>query len=97
MSRLWVLLSALCFGTTGTAQALGPDAATPATVGAARILVGAVLLGAAVAGERVTGLAIGALALILGGVAIVATQKPAAEPAARVAPPVARDSRARTG
>ena len=57
----------------------------------------AVLLGAAVAGERVTGLAIGALALILGGVAIVATQKPAAEPAARVAPPVARDSRARTG
>jgi DME family drug/metabolite transporter len=42
-ARLLVLLAALCFGTTGTAQALGPDAA-PATVGALRIAVGAVLL-----------------------------------------------------
>jgi drug/metabolite transporter, DME family len=42
-ARILVLLSALCFGTTGTAQALGPDASPP-TVGAARILVGALLL-----------------------------------------------------
>jgi drug/metabolite transporter, DME family len=42
-ARLLVLLSALCFGTTGTAQALGPNA-PPATVGAARILVGGFLL-----------------------------------------------------
>jgi drug/metabolite transporter, DME family len=49
MSRVWVLLSALCFGTTGTAQALGPDATTPATVGAARVLFGALLLGGAAA------------------------------------------------
>jgi drug/metabolite transporter, DME family len=41
--RLLVLLSAVCFGTTGTAQALGP-AASPATVGAARIAVGGALL-----------------------------------------------------
>src|SRR3954470_18595440 len=41
--RLQVLLAAVCFGTTGTAQALGPDA-SPVTVGAARIAVGAVLL-----------------------------------------------------
>src|SRR5215218_2095500 len=34
-----VLLAAVCFGTTGTAQALGPDA-TAASVGAARILIG---------------------------------------------------------
>ena len=47
MSRTWVLLAALCFGTTGTAQALGPDGTTPDTVGAARILVGALLLAAA--------------------------------------------------
>ena len=40
MPRLLVLLSAVCFGTTGTAQALGPDAA-PLTVGAVRIAVGA--------------------------------------------------------
>src|SRR5215213_5933135 len=42
-ARLLVLLSAVLFGTTGTAQALGPDAA-PVTVGAARIAVGGVLL-----------------------------------------------------
>ncbi len=43
MPRLLVLLSALCFGTTGTAQALGPEAA-PAAVGAARVAVGGLLL-----------------------------------------------------
>jgi DME family drug/metabolite transporter len=40
----FVLLSAVLFGTTGTAQALGPDGTTPLTVGAARIAVGAVAL-----------------------------------------------------
>jgi DME family drug/metabolite transporter len=44
VSRAWVLAASLCFGTTGTAQALGPDATTPATVGAARVLFGAVML-----------------------------------------------------
>ena len=43
MARVLVLLSAVCFGTTGTAQALGPDAA-PVTVGAARIVIGGALL-----------------------------------------------------
>jgi DME family drug/metabolite transporter len=43
MARLQVLLAAVCFGTTGTAQALGPDA-SPLTVGAVRIAVGALLL-----------------------------------------------------
>ncbi len=46
MSRtplLLVLGAAALFGTTGTAQALGPDAA-PATVGAARVAVGGALL-----------------------------------------------------
>src|SRR5439155_2392088 len=42
-ARFLVLLSALCFGTTGTAQALGPDA-SPAAVGAARVVVGGLLL-----------------------------------------------------
>jgi drug/metabolite transporter, DME family len=36
---LAVLLASVCFGTTGTAQALGPDASA-ASVGAARILIG---------------------------------------------------------
>jgi DME family drug/metabolite transporter len=43
-SRLQVLLASLCFGTTGTAQALGPDGLAPAGVGAGRILVGGGLL-----------------------------------------------------
>ena len=46
MARLQVLLAAVCFGTTGTAQALGPDASA-VTVGAVRIAVGALLLLAA--------------------------------------------------
>src|SRR3954453_18104788 len=45
-ARFQVLLAALCFGTTGTAQALGPDGLAPAGVGAARILVGGGLLAA---------------------------------------------------
>lgn len=44
VARLAVLLAAVCFGTTGTAQALGPDGTDPLAVGAARILVGAALL-----------------------------------------------------
>jgi DME family drug/metabolite transporter len=46
MSRLQVLLAAILFGTTGTAQALGPNASTPLTVGASRILLGGALLAA---------------------------------------------------
>jgi drug/metabolite transporter, DME family len=43
-ARLNVLLAAVCFGTTGTAQALGPAGLSPAGVGAARVLVGGALL-----------------------------------------------------
>jgi drug/metabolite transporter, DME family len=42
-ARLQVLLAAVCFGTTGTAQALGPSA-SPVAVGAARIVLGGALL-----------------------------------------------------
>jgi drug/metabolite transporter, DME family len=45
-ARLQVLLAALCFATTGTAQALGPDGIPPVDVGAARVLVGGALLAA---------------------------------------------------
>jgi DME family drug/metabolite transporter len=41
--RTLVLLAAVLFGTTGTAQALGPDA-SPLAVGTTRIVVGAALL-----------------------------------------------------
>ena len=43
-ARFQVVLAALCFATTGTAQALGPSDTTPVGVGAARILVGGMLL-----------------------------------------------------
>ena len=39
-----VLLSAVLFGTTGTAQALGPDGTSPLAVGAARIAIGGAAL-----------------------------------------------------
>jgi DME family drug/metabolite transporter len=39
-----VLLSAVLFGTTGTAQALGPASSTPLGVGAARLAVGGLAL-----------------------------------------------------
>lgn len=42
--RAQVLLAAILFGTTGTAQALGPDDLSPLTVGAARIVLGGGLL-----------------------------------------------------
>ena len=40
----FVLAAAVLFGTTGTAQALGPDATTPLAVGAARLAVGGAAL-----------------------------------------------------
>jgi drug/metabolite transporter, DME family len=43
MPRTLVLLAAVLFGTTGTAQALGPEG-SPLEVGAARVAVGAALL-----------------------------------------------------
>ncbi|RXZ71935.1 EamA family transporter [Agromyces albus] len=73
---LAVLLAAVCFGTTGTAQALGPEASA-ASVGAARILIGGgalavVALALHFAGRRRNG-AIGTSAEPMPGVAAVAT------------------------
>jgi DME family drug/metabolite transporter len=49
VARLNVLTAAVLFGTTGTAQALGPDI-DPLAVGTARIVVGAALLAAVAIG-----------------------------------------------
>ncbi len=73
--ELVVLGAALLFGTTGTAQALGPDLASPATVGAARLVVGGAALaliavasgGFSAGGER---LATRATVLAAAGVAL---------------------------
>ena len=50
-ARLQVLLAAICFGTTGTAQAVGPGA-SPVAVGAARIVFGGLLLALVARGLR---------------------------------------------
>jgi DME family drug/metabolite transporter len=70
-ARSHVLLAALCFGTTGTAQALGPGGLAPAGVGAARVLVGgALLVAVALAGRApLTRLPKGPLLVAAGGVA----------------------------
>jgi DME family drug/metabolite transporter len=72
--RVQVLLAAVCFGTTGTAQALGPEATDPVGVGAARILVGgAVLVAVALAGGgafRGRPWARGPVAVAVSGVAV---------------------------
>jgi DME family drug/metabolite transporter len=71
-ARLHVLLAALCFATTGTAQALGPDGTDPVGVGAARILVGGALLVAVAAATRRAGprWAPGPVAAAVAGVAV---------------------------
>ena len=73
-ARFQVLLAALCFATTGTAQALGPDGTDPVGVGAARILVGGTLLVALVllrgSGFRARPWARGPVLAAVGGVAV---------------------------
>jgi DME family drug/metabolite transporter len=65
-ARLQVLLAAVCFGTTGTAQALGP-AASPVAVGAARIVFGGALL---VAVARVMGVPMPRFGVPVAGIAV---------------------------
>ncbi len=46
-SVILVLIAAVIFGTTGTSQALGPDTATPMSIGAVRLAIGGTALGIA--------------------------------------------------
>jgi DME family drug/metabolite transporter len=76
---LLVILSAVCFGTTGTAQAYGPDAAPSSAVGLTRIVVGGALL--ALVARRVAGRSADRprrdrpwALLVLGGAAVLAYQ-----------------------
>jgi DME family drug/metabolite transporter len=52
---LLVLLAAVCFGTTGTALALGPGGVAPFSAGAVRIVVGGAILAAVVLVARPRG------------------------------------------
>ena len=67
MARSSVLLAAVLFGTTGTAQALGPAGLSPLTVGAARVVLGGGALGLlAFVGSRAAGRMSPALVLCAG-------------------------------
>jgi DME family drug/metabolite transporter len=78
---LLVLVSAVCFGTTGTAQAYGPDAASSAAVGLTRIVAGGLLLGVVARWVAVRAPAAPlridrrrVLTVLVGGVAVLAYQ-----------------------
>jgi drug/metabolite transporter, DME family len=45
VARSYVLIAAVLFGTTGTAQALGPAGVSPLSVGASRVVIGGAVLG----------------------------------------------------
>src|SRR2546423_9517053 len=67
MPRSYIFLAAVLFGTTGTAQALGPAGLSPLTVGAARVVLGGGVLGLlALAGSRSTARMSPALVLCAG-------------------------------
>lgn len=76
-AALAVLAAAALFGTTGTAQALGPGGTTPLGVGAVRLAIGAVVLAAVALAERGPGAprwGRHAAALLVGGLAVAAYQ-----------------------
>jgi DME family drug/metabolite transporter len=72
-ARTHVLSAAVLFGTTGTAQAIGP-ALQPLAVGAARIVVGALLLGAVALLKGRGAPAGGAGAVLLAGACVAVYQ-----------------------
>jgi DME family drug/metabolite transporter len=77
-ARLQILLAAVLFGTTGTAQAVGPDL-DPLVVGTSRIAAGAALLGlvallAAAAGRLQLRTGAGPRAVLLAGVCVAIYQ-----------------------
>lgn len=55
MPVLLVLIAAVCFGTTGTALALGPDGVSPLSAGSVRLVVGGAVLAVVVLVRRPRG------------------------------------------
>ena len=77
---LLVVAAAVCFATTGTAQAYGPDSASTTSVGLMRIVAGGALLGlvawwaAGRSGVRASSVRLPLGVVLLGGVAVLAYQ-----------------------
>ena len=73
-ARISVLLAAVLFGTTGTAQALGPAGLSPLTVGAARIVLGGAVLAALALVLRPASARMSPALVVLAGGAVAAYQ-----------------------
>ena len=69
-----LIFAGICFGTTGTAQALGPAGSSPLVVGAARLLFGAIFLWAIHLTLKSESSRISATELLLGGVSVALYQ-----------------------
>jgi len=69
-----VIFAGICFGTTGTAQALGPSGSSPLVVGASRLLIGSIFLWAFHHLLKTGGSTIKTSDLILGGVGVALYQ-----------------------
>jgi DME family drug/metabolite transporter len=74
MARMYVLCAAVLFGTTGTAQALGPSGLSPLSVGAARVVVGGGILGLIALAQPRTGVRMSPVLLVCAGAAVAAYQ-----------------------
>ena len=69
-----LIFAGICFGTTGTAQALGPAGSSPLVVGAARLLFGAIFLWIIHISLKADTSRIRTTELFLGGVAVALYQ-----------------------
>ena len=69
-----LIFAGICFGTTGTAQALGPDGSSPLVVGAARLFIGALFLWVIHRLISSPGARIGVADLVIGGVGVALYQ-----------------------
>jgi len=69
-----LIFAGICFGTTGTAQALGPDGSSPLVVGAARLFIGALFLWVIHRLISSPGARIGIADLLIGGAGVALYQ-----------------------
>jgi DME family drug/metabolite transporter len=69
-----LIFAGVCFGTTGTAQALGPKGSSPLVVGAARLLLGSIFLWIIHITLKTHTAKIKSADLLLGGVAVALYQ-----------------------
>ena len=70
----FVIAAGICFGTTGTTQALGPDRISSLSIGSARLLVGAFFLYLYIKIAKIPSAAIPKMAMWLSALGILSYQ-----------------------